>query len=219
MSQACVRVETFVEPTFQQNAYVVYVEPGRACWVVDPGSPLQSGRILEFLRDRGLSLEAIVLTHGHVDHIAGVPDLRRDWPDAPVWIGPEDASMLADPQENLSAVFGMPLSLAAEPDPCLLADRTLCLGPSTWCVLDTSGHTPGGRSLYCAQAGVVFVGDALFAGSIGRTDLPHSDPARLIRNIHERLLALPDETRVLSGHGPATTIGFERKWNRFLAED
>ncbi len=219
MSQPSVRIETFIEPTFQENGYVVYCRTGGSCWVLDPGLPPQAEKIVDFITAHRLSVEAIILTHGHGDHIAGVPTVRRARPGVPVWIGQGDAHMLADPTENLSASFGVPLAIGAEPDPHLVPDRTLSLCGSAWRVLDTSGHTPGSRSLYCEQAEVVIVGDALFAGSIGRTDLPHSDPDRLVAGIRRHLLSLPSPTRVLAGHGPPTTIGFERKWNPFVADE
>ena len=93
---------------------------------------------------------------------------------------------------------------------------TLELDSTRWQVLDTCGHSPGGRSLYCSELGVVFVGDALFAGSIGRVDFPHSNGDQLIRNLREKLMMLPDKTRVISGHGPETTIGHERQTNPFI---
>jgi len=98
----------------------------------------------------------------------------------------------------------------------LAAGQTVELDGSRWMIFDTSGHSPGGRTFYCAELGMAFVGDALFAGSIGRTDFHHSDGPRLIRNLREKLMILPDETRVLSGHGPETTIGHERTTNPFV---
>ena len=98
----------------------------------------------------------------------------------------------------------------------LPAGGTLELDGTVWKLLDTSGHSPGGRTLYSAALGLAFVGDALFAGSVGRVDFPHSDGTQLMRNIHEQLMTLPDETRALSGHGPETTIGRERESNPFI---
>ena len=126
--------------------------------------------------------------------------------------------MLADANRNLSAPFGLAMTVRTRADTDLVAGMTLSLGRLTWQVLDTSGHSPGGISLHCPEGGVVFTGDALFAGSIGRADFPDSDGGRLIANIRENLLTLGDETIVYSGHGPITTIGNERKSNPFLSE-
>jgi glyoxylase-like metal-dependent hydrolase (beta-lactamase superfamily II) len=156
-----------------------------------------------------------VLTHGHCDHIAGIADLRSAVGQVPVWCPADDAHMLCDAEANLSAPFGFPMAVPP-PDEVFRAGQTLTLGESAWDVLDTSGHTAGGVSLYCRQAEAVFTGDALFAGGIGRTDLPGGDEARLIANIRGALLALPDRTAVYPGHGPATTVAVERKTNPFL---
>jgi glyoxylase-like metal-dependent hydrolase (beta-lactamase superfamily II) len=124
--------------------------------------------------------------------------------------------MLTDPQQNLSAGFGVPLATGvADPLP-LEPGQEMNLAQLPWEVLDTSGHSPGSRSLHCPSGKLVIVGDALFAGGIGRTDLPAGDGERLVANIRQHLLSLPDETRVLAGHGPETTIGTERRTNPFL---
>ena len=123
--------------------------------------------------------------------------------------------MRADAEANLSAAFGFDVT-ACGADDLVRPGRSLVLGDFQWAVLDTSGHTPGGVSYYCSQAGVVIVGDALFAKSIGRTDLPGASASRLIRNIQKNLLSLPDQTRVLPGHGPETTIGAEKRTNPFF---
>jgi glyoxylase-like metal-dependent hydrolase (beta-lactamase superfamily II) len=143
-------------------------------------------------------------------------DVRGEYPEAEVYLAAEEFRLLTNPSENLSAQTGVPLSASSQGVLDLSEGLTLHLGPTAWQVLDVSGHSPGGRALYCAAEKIVFVGDALFAGSIGRTDFHHSDQERLIGNIQSRLLTLPDETRVLSGHGPETTIGVERRTNPFL---
>ena len=121
--------------------------------------------------------------------------------------------------EDLSASLGMPISAKSASDIRDLAvGSTLELETTKWVVGDVSGHSPGGRSLYCAEQSVVIVGDALFAGSVGRVDFPHSDGPTLMSNIEKTLLTLPDETRVLSGHGPETTIGAERTTNPYILQ-
>jgi len=184
---------------------------------VDPGSPPQADDILVFIRDHELTPLAIVLTHAHADHIAGVDDVLAGTGDLPVYLAREEWPMLTDAVQNLSASLGMPVSSGSARDVRDLAvGSTLDLESTRWVVGDVSGHSPGGRSLYCAEQSVVMVGDALFAGSVGRVDFPHSHGPTLLANIKKTLLALPDETRVLSGHGSETTIGAERATNPFI---
>ena len=211
-------VETFVEPSFYENAYLLWSVKAGECWIVDPGLPPQPDQIVDCVSRLSLRPAAILLTHGHADHIAGVGPLRRCWPDVPVYIGRPDQSMLNDPQKNLSAGFGVPLMTGVADAVALEPQQEMELAGSLWEVLDTSGHSPGSRSLHCPSQKLVIVGDALFAGSIGRTDLPASDGGQLLANIQQHLLSLPDETRVLPGHGPETTIGGERRTNPFLRQ-
>jgi glyoxylase-like metal-dependent hydrolase (beta-lactamase superfamily II) len=211
-------VETFVEPSFGENAYLLWAVRGGECWIVDPGLPPQPDQIIDRASRLSLRPAAILLTHGHADHIAGVGPLRRCWPDVPVYIGRPDQGMLSDPQENLSAEFGVPFTTGVVDAVALEPQQEMKLTGIPWEVLDTSGHSPGGRSLHCPSQKLVIVGDALFAGSIGRTDLPGSDGRQLVANLQRYLLPLPDETRVLAGHGPETTIGNERLTNPFLGQ-
>jgi glyoxylase-like metal-dependent hydrolase (beta-lactamase superfamily II) len=209
-----VNIASFTEPNFGENAFVVSSE--QACWIVDPGLPPSAAQILQYIRKHQLNPAAIILTHGHADHIAGVPEVLNTFPSLPVHISSESRPALTEPRENLSSDLGLPLRIDIANIVELAAPSLLDLGSSSWRVFDTSGHAPGSRSLYCQAAGVVIVGDALFHSSIGRTDFPHSDHDTLISNIRENLLSLPDETKVYSGHGPITTIGRERKHNPFL---
>ncbi len=221
MSRGTPSIHTFVSPTFEENAYVVSMsssDSDPAGWVIDPGLGPQAETILEFLAGHSIRLERILLTHGHADHIAGVDTLCRAHPEVEVLISRPEHPMLSDPQLNLSAPFGFTLQVESPARDELEPGLSLDLGGSPWTVLDVSGHSPGGRAIYSAQAGVVFTGDALFCGSIGRTDLPGSSTQRLLANIRDNLLSLPDETVVYAGHGPTTTIGNERKSNPFLTD-
>ena len=125
--------------------------------------------------------------------------------------------MLGDAGLNMSASFGM-MVVGPEPDELLAPGGVISIGSSQWQVLDTSGHSPGGVSYYCGRAQAVLTGDALFCGSIGRTDIPGAQHDLLLKNIKEHLLVLPDRTKVLPGHGPDTTIGRERRTNPFVGE-
>ena len=211
-------IEAFVAPMFDENGYLVYRRVGGACWIVDPSFDPQPTQLLEAVSRNQLHLAAVILTHGHADHISGVDKVHPAATSARLLIAEDAKPALTDPVENLSADFGMPLTIAWPPDGGLEPGDTLDLDGLTWSVLETSGHSPGGRSLYCAEAGVVLVGDALFAGSIGRHDFHHSDEAALVNNIRTNLLTLPPATRVYSGHGPVTTIGRERETNPFVGD-
>lgn len=204
------------DPIFAENGYIVYRRDDGPCWIIDPGLPPQAERIIAFVREHSLKPEAVILTHAHGDHIAGVDDVLAGLGDLPVHLAEEEWPMLADPAKNLSSGIGMPVSVSAKDVRDLPVGQVLELDGSRWVIGDVAGHSPAGRSLYCAEEGVVIVGDALFAGSVGRVDFPHSDGPTLMANIRNTLMTLPDDTRVLSGHGPETTIGLERTTNPFV---
>ena len=180
--------------------------------LIDPGE--DADKIIGAIKKRNAKVTNIVLTHGHADHIGAVPELKK-YTRAPVLIHSEDAIMLTDAMANLSAVFDVPF--VTTPADGLLKDGDLIVaGDIKLKVLFTPGHTPGGISLYEKDAGVVFTGDALFAGAIGRTDFPRASHEQLIEAIQEKLLKLPDETVVYPGHGPKSTIGNEKEENPWL---
>jgi glyoxylase-like metal-dependent hydrolase (beta-lactamase superfamily II) len=193
------------------NCYVIRSD--EACWVVDPGPwPVE---LLELLAGNKLTPQKVLLTHGHGDHIAGINDLRERFPKIRVACAAGDADMLTDARLNLSSNFGLPITVGPADELIHPGDLLTC-GESVWQILDTSGHTPGGVSFYCEKSSAAIVGDALFAGSIGRCDLPGGDMARLAANIRKSLLTLPPETRVLPGHGEETTVGREKLSNPYL---
>lgn len=221
MNEPLVTVKCFVEPSFAENCFVLSARDDagrRVGWIIDPSFEPHVRRAIDYLAANQIELEKIVLTHGHADHIAGVDAVRAALPAARLLIASEDEPMLTDADRNLSAPFGLAIVVNTPADGDLPPGGRLQLGRSEWLILDTSGHSPGGRSLYCPEGGLVFTGDALFAGSIGRTDFPGSDPDQLLSNIRTQLLTLPGPTLVYSGHGPATTIEKEHKSNPWLAE-
>jgi glyoxylase-like metal-dependent hydrolase (beta-lactamase superfamily II) len=235
-----ITIDTFVLGPLETNAYVV--QTGGVCAVVDPG--WDPAEIIRLLAERKLRLEMILLTHGHGDHIGGVADLKTAYPQAKLYCPKEDLAMLSSPAANLSGMFGVnitcpqadivlgstgplgaPRAFGACADsgrstqghsPERLCYQSLELGGIEIKVLDTSGHTRGGVSYYLPGEAVVFTGDALFAGSIGRTDIPGGSASRLLRNIRDNLLGLDKITRVFPGHGPATSVEQEARSNPFF---
>lgn len=206
------------DDVYVENGYTVYLREGGPCWIIDPGLPPQAALIVEHVRERNLQPAAIVLTHAHADHIAGIDDVRDGLGPLPVYLAREEWDALVDPMANLSGLFGPGLRTNVTDPVDLPHGGLLELDGESWEIRDVSGHSPGGRALYSRDHKAVFVGDALFAGSIGRVDFPHSSGATLMTNIREHLMTLPDDTRVLSGHGPETTIGHERRTNPFILQ-
>ncbi len=216
MSQHTLQTYVTNDPMYAENGITIYLREDGPCWIIDPGLPPQAERIVDHIRRKSLDPKAILLTHAHADHIAGIDEVREQLGPLPVYLAREEWNALTDPMENLSAQMGPGFATRVRDPLDLVPGETLELDGTTWELRDTSGHSPGGRSFYCAALGIVVVGDALFAGSVGRVDFPHSNGEQLMRNIHESLMTLPDETRVLSGHGPETTIGRERTTNPFV---
>ncbi len=204
------------DPGYMENGYTVYLREGGPCWLIDPGLPPQAEQIIEFVRDKSLEPDAILLTHAHADHIAGIDEVRETFTELPVYLAREEWEALTDPMENLSGLMGPGMTTKVTDPRDLPAGGTLELDGTTWQLLDVSGHSPGGRAIYSEEFRVAFVGDALFAGSVGRVDFPHSNGDALMRNIRENLMTLPEDTRALSGHGPETTIGHESRTNPFV---
>jgi glyoxylase-like metal-dependent hydrolase (beta-lactamase superfamily II) len=204
---------------FAANCYVVAPAPGAECVIIDPGEDAQAG-IEEILERHRLKPIAVLLTHGHIDHVWSVAPVCGA-KDVPAYIHPDDREMLSDPGKAFGqAVFGG-LTLTEPDDVKPLADGDLItIGGLPFTVRHTPGHTRGSVTFHAAEeageAGRLFSGDLLFAGSIGRTDLPGGDDAAMLVSL-AATMTLPDETLVLPGHGPQTTIGKERTTNPFLA--
>lgn len=208
-----VSVESFSLGPFATNCSIVSVEGHGGCWIID--ASFEPRRLIERIVARGLKPEVLILTHAHIDHIAGIDDVRRAFPGIPVWQHRDEASWLGDAVLNLSEPFGEPYTTRAA-DRLLDGGEALTLGGTSWRVLHTPGHSPGGITLWCEAASLAIVGDTLFNGSIGRYDFPTSDGRQLARSIREVLYAMPDETRVYCGHGPSTQIGWEKRSNPFV---
>ena len=213
------KIEMFVEPSFQENGFLLWCEEGGDCWIVDPGLPsVQTTQFLDAIGRHRLIPRAFLITHGHVDHIAGIVPLRARLGDVPIVCPQGEEELLLSAQENLSADLG--LAIAAPPaDQVVTPGEVISLEELAWQVLDVSGHSPGGAAYYCEQAGVAIVGDALLAESIGCYDFPHSSREKLLSNIRENLLILPDETMIYPGHGPAATIAEIQAYNNVLREE
>lgn len=198
---------------FETNCYVVCAAGTDACWIVDPG--LDPSEVIETIRAERLRPAAIVLTHAHLDHIAGIPGVLRAFPGIPILGHAAEQDWPQSPALNLSESYGIPIAVPGATR--LIADgETLKLGDDAWRVLHTPGHSPGGLTFVNDAARAAIVGDTLFAGSIGRSDFPGSDERQLHESIRAKLYTLPDEVRVLPGHGPATTIGREKRSNPYV---
>ncbi len=198
----------------QTNCYIVTCQQTMHTAVIDPAD--HGRRLAATIRDEGLELTHILLTHAHFDHVGGLAHLKEEYPAVDIYIHPEAVQMLSMAPMQ-AAMFGVSLpNNIPQPEQMLAEGDVIQVGNLRLGVLFTPGHAPGHVSFYEATHQVLFSGDALFQGSIGRTDLPGGDMALLLRMIREKLLVLPEEVQVLSGHGAATTIGQEKGSNPFL---
>lgn len=196
--------------SFEVNCSLLENE-GKAL-IVDPGQ--EADRIIDALENKGWEPEAILLTHGHFDHINGIPGLLARFPDLPVYVSEEDAKVMSHPMNSLPPEYS-PVSVPAKNLKTDLRNSSLFTLNSSLTVISTPGHTPGGVCYYLPQEKLLLSGDTLFAGSVGRTDLPGGDMATLMRSL-DSLRSLPEDTVVIPGHGMTTTIGRELASNPFL---
>ena len=192
------------------NCYIIYCEESHKAAVIDPGG--NEKEILSIIEREKLAVQYIINTHGHADHIAANGQIKQAT-GALLLIHTDDEAMLDNPQKNLSVFMGE--TVKSPPADRLLHDNEqISIGSITFDVIHTPGHTPGG---ICLKYGdTVFAGDTLFSESIGRTDLPGGSYSQLINSVKEKLMVLPDQVVILPGHGPETSIGWERKYNPYI---
>jgi glyoxylase-like metal-dependent hydrolase (beta-lactamase superfamily II) len=210
MQRATIPVTPFV-----QNCSLIWCEQTHRGAVVDPGGDLP--KILAAVDRAGVTVERVLLTHGHLDHVGAAAALSQALA-VPIE-GPHEADRYwLDALPEQAQMFGLPASVpGVVPDRWLVEGDTVAVGERRLGVLHCPGHTPGHVVLVDAQARLAFVGDVIFAGSIGRTDFPGGDHAALLRSIREKLFPLGDDVRIVPGHGPESTIGEERRYNPFLS--
>ena len=205
------RIKKFVIGMVGTNCYVVYNENTKECFVVDPAAP--SAPLVEFIQTEGLQLQGILLTHGHFDHIMAVKEVKEKY-QIPVYACRQEEVMLAEPTINMTAVYGSACSIKPE---VLLDDGQIfeAAGFSIQ-MFHTPGHTKGSCCYYIKDEGVLFSGDTLFCGSVGRTDFPGGSSAEIVRSLHKLVDTLPEDTEVFPGHDASTTIGYEKRYNPFV---
>ena len=197
----------------QTNCYILS-EKDSSCLIIDPGE--EPEKIIQYISGKKLKPKAILLTHAHFDHIGAVDPIREKY-SLPVYIHRKEAKWLSDPALNGSQSFlGGQMIIAKSADHLISAEQEMEIGGFLFKIFETPGHSPGSVSFYFEKAGLIASGDTLFQSSIGRTDLRGGNESELLKNIHEKLLILPEDTIVLPGHGPATTIGQEMDSNPFL---
>jgi len=205
-------IETFPVGPLQCNCTILGDEQAGEAIVIDPGDEI--GRIHRRLNELGLKLKQILVTHAHIDHVGGALKLKR-LTGAPILFNQNDLPQIKMMEEQ-AGWLGIATPETAPPDELLTDGQSVGLASYPAQVIHTPGHTQGSVCLHFAPLKLLVAGDTLFAGSIGRTDLPGGNYDQIIDSIQTRLLALPDETKVLPGHGPGTTIGAERRKNPFL---
>lgn len=214
------KIKQFTFGPVQENTYVLYDEASREAAIVDPGCMRHSeeDQLRDFIEEQGLEPKLLLCTHQHFDHVWGAAYVLRTWPGLLAYANRIDFEKLPLPSDQLKG-YGIPLPLEDVPESrytMVEQDDTIQLGGETLRVLFVPGHAPGHIAFYAADSGILLSGDTLLLGTIGRTDFWYGDYDQLVEAIKSQYMTLPDETIVFSGHGPETTIGFERRKNPFL---
>lgn len=209
------RLQTFCLGPWQTNCYVINQQGSKKCWIID--ASFEPAPMIAAIEQARLTPDKIILTHAHIDHIAGLEAVHAKWPDAPILIHAIERDFLTDASLNLSIMSGIPI-VAPEASDTLAHGQTITLDELTFEIRHTPGHSPGGIAIINHEEQTAIVGDTLFEDSIGRHDFPTSNPDDLFRSIREQLLTLPDAMRIYPGHGDASTIGQERAHNPYLRD-
>ena len=195
----------------QTNCYVVHQEGNSQCVVIDPGE--EAAKIADFLKRKGLECKGILLTHGHFDHIMAVQAVKAEY-QIPVYACRQEEEMLREPSVNMTDRMHKPCSV--RPDVFLEDLQVFEAAGFSIQMLHTPGHTKGSCCYYLKDERVLFSGDTLFCGSVGRTDFPGGSTAEIVRSLHKLVDSLPEETEVFPGHDASTTIGYEKRYNPFV---
>ncbi len=206
------RFQAFTAGNFAENGYVAWCETTGECVVVDPGAC--ASQMVAAIEAEGSDLVAVLLTHAHLDHVEGL-GVIRDFADVPTYLHPADRPLF-DGVPAQAAMFGLQAPALDPPEEEFQDGDTYRFGASAFQVIHTPGHSPGHVILVAADDDLAIVGDLVFAGSVGRTDLPGGDYHALFNSIRRHVLTMSDDTRLLTGHGPPTTVGHERVGNPFL---
>ncbi|MBU0477626.1 MBL fold metallo-hydrolase [bacterium] len=206
-------IKKLVVGFLETNCYIIGCERTKKAFIVDPGA--ESSRIIEEVKKEHLNPEYIINTHGHGDHIGANENIKQEFEDLKILIHANDKDMLIDASKNLSADFAMNY-VSPSADLVLNGGEIIEVGDLELEILFTPGHTPGGISIFIRKGKTVFTGDALFCGSVGRTDFPSGSGIDLIKGIKEKLMVLDSDVVIYPGHGPDSTIGKERESNPFL---
>lgn len=210
-----IRIKKFTFNPFQENTYVVYNDLKQAI-IFDPGcsSPEEENMLFNFIDQEGISPKLLISTHCHIDHVLGNQAVLDQY-DIPYW-APDGEQMILGSSTITAQMYQIPYRPSPQPDKWISTDQELSLDGEKWVIIAAPGHSPASLVFYQLTSGFAIAGDVLFRESIGRTDLPGGNHQLLLTNIQEKLYTLPDETVVYPGHGPETTIGYEKKHNPFV---
>lgn len=208
------KVKTFIVSVMETNGYIAFDEKTLEGIVIDPGDSAEL--FIEFIEKENINIKYIALTHSHFDHIGGVNEIKKAT-GAKIIMCDGEEIISENPTNNLSGVYDSPCVIKA--DKIFFDKNTFSVGNITVTVIKTPGHTPGGCCYYFEDEGILFSGDTLFYGSVGRTDFPNGSFSDLIDAIKSKLMCLPPDTIVYCGHGPKTQIGFEKENNPYIFEN